>query len=70
MKMYSDPIRIVKGFLRKPFSQSPFTIQSFTNQIGLLYQSWLGSRVSNGNIYLSPDGIGSALESKWVMCIE
>jgi hypothetical protein len=33
---YSDPIRIVKGFRRKSFSQSPFTIQTFTNQIGLL----------------------------------
>jgi hypothetical protein len=33
---YSDPIRIVKGFRRKSFSQSPFTIQAFTNQIGLL----------------------------------
>ncbi len=36
MNCYSDPIRIVKGFRRKSFSQSPFTIQAFTNQIGLL----------------------------------
>jgi hypothetical protein len=34
---YSDPIRIVKGFRRKSFSQSPFTIQSFTSHLGLLY---------------------------------
>jgi len=38
-KLYSDPIRIVKGFRRKSFPQSPFTIQAFTNQIGLLYIS-------------------------------
>ena len=35
-QVYRDPIKIVKGFRRKSFSQSPFTIQAFINQIGLL----------------------------------
>ena len=38
---YSDPIRIVRGFRRKSFSQSPFTIQPFTNHLGLLYLALL-----------------------------
>jgi hypothetical protein len=39
LQTYSDPIRIVKGFHRKSFSQSPFTIQSFTSHLGLLWRS-------------------------------
>jgi hypothetical protein len=49
--LYSDPIRIVKGFRRKSFSQSPFTIQAFTNQIGLLYlKIALDETLADGNM--------------------
>jgi hypothetical protein len=42
LTLYSDPIRIVKGFRRKSFSQSPFTIHSFTSHLGLLYVNGMG----------------------------
>jgi hypothetical protein len=61
---HSDPIRIVKGSRRKSLSQSPFTIQSFTSHLGLLYVAGLLGPIMLPSIRLTrleePDRGGEA----------